>query len=252
MKQFQTYLEDRMKSLKVSYNEHERLIVDVMRLNIKWFLIQCEPSTVNTTYEYIQCTIDEMREKIKYLLSDFQKSTIKEKKEELNLKQAPHKVMTNSCVRLQDELLQLHLAIQKVLGKPELYFIARKKCQEKVQHSDTLLKENFPNHVFTVNGKYVHNVESDSLNSCQIEAICALPDGQVLVADHNNKNVKLLNQQYQVVSHWDVSGYIEDMCMIKPSEVAVTVTSNTTGSNIHEVQFITATQVGSLRYPLPG
>ncbi|KAH3794184.1 hypothetical protein DPMN_147715 [Dreissena polymorpha] len=34
MKQFQIYQEDRMKSLKVSYHEHEKRIVDGMRLNL--------------------------------------------------------------------------------------------------------------------------------------------------------------------------------------------------------------------------
>jgi hypothetical protein len=50
----------------------------------------------------------------------------------------------------------------------------------------------------------------------------------------NNSKVKLLNQQYQVVSHCGVSAWPYDMCMITPSEVAVTAT--------HEVQFITVTQ----------
>ncbi|KAH3879183.1 hypothetical protein DPMN_003085 [Dreissena polymorpha] len=54
-------------------------------------------------------------------------------------------------------------------------------------------------------GKSVHNVKmpSDS-ETCCITAVCALPNGQVLVADYFNKRVKLLNQQYHVVSHLDV------------------------------------------------
>ncbi|KAH3870139.1 hypothetical protein DPMN_033321 [Dreissena polymorpha] len=176
-----------------------------------------------------------MREEIKYLLADFEKSTIKEKKEELNLKQAPIKVVRNSCIRLHYELFHLHVAIPKVLGKPELFFIASKKCLENIQQSDIFIKENLPNHVFTVNGKSVHNVKmpSDS-NTCWITAVCALPNGQVLVADKANFKVKLLNQQYQVVSHLDFrGGLIQDMCLITPTEVAVAV---------HEVQFITVSQ----------
>ncbi|KAH3896021.1 hypothetical protein DPMN_020192 [Dreissena polymorpha] len=176
-----------------------------------------------------------MREKIKYLLAAFEKGTIKEKKEELNLKQAPLKVVKNSCIRLHYELFHLHVAIPKVLGKPELSFIASKKCLENIQQSDIFLKENISNHVFTVNGKSVHNVKmpSDSY-PCWITAVCALPNGQVLVADRFNKKVKLLSQQYRVVSHLDVRDEPWDMCLITPTEVAVAVHD--------EVQFITVSQ----------
>ncbi|KAH3895264.1 hypothetical protein DPMN_019425 [Dreissena polymorpha] len=226
LKQCQTYQEDRIKSLKVSYKEHERLIVDGLRVNIVSYLRECETSTVYP--------ISEMREEIKYLLADFEKSTIKEKKEELNLKQAPLKVLRNSCIRLHYEMFHLHVAIPKVLGK-ELSFIASKKCLENIQQSDIFIKENFSNHVFTVNGQSVHNVSmpSDSYE-CRITAVCALPNGQVLVADRSNKKVKLLSQQYHVVSHLDVRDEPLDMCLITPTEVAVAVHD--------EVQFITVSQ----------
>ncbi|KAH3805581.1 hypothetical protein DPMN_133885 [Dreissena polymorpha] len=239
--QLQTYLEGRMKFLKASYKEHERLIVDGLRLGIISFLLQCENSTVNTTHEHMQYTINEMREQIKYLLADCEKSTIKEKKEELNLKQAPLKVVRHSCMRLHYELLHLHVAVPKVLGKPELSFIASKKCLEKIQQSDILIKENLSNDVLTLSGKSVHNVKmpSDS-NTCWIIAMCALPDGQVLVADYHSYKVKLLNQWYQVVSHCCVTSFIQGMCQITPSDVAVAVNENL--SNIHTVLFITVSQ----------
>ena len=209
--------------------------MDGLRVNIVSYLRECETSTVNTTHKHMQYPISEMREEIKYLLADFEKSTIKEKKEELNLKQAPLKVVRNSCIRLHYELFHLHVAIPKVLGKPELFFIASKKCLENIQQSDIFIKENFPNHVFTVNGKSVHNVKmpSDS-KTCHIEAVCALPNGQVLVADWYNDKVKLLNQQYCVVSHLDIRDNLQDMCLITPTEVAVAV--------YDEVQFITVSQ----------
>ncbi|KAH3870217.1 hypothetical protein DPMN_033399 [Dreissena polymorpha] len=249
MKQCQAYQEDKMMSLKVSYKEHERLIVDGLRVNIVSYLRECETSTVNTTHEHMQYPISEMREEIKYLLADFEKSTIKEKKEELNLKQAPIKVVRNSCIRLHYELFHLHVAIPKVLGKPELFFIASKKCLENIQQSDIFIKENLPNHVFTVNGKSVHNVKmpSDS-KTCWITAVCALPNGQVLVVDRNNNKVKLLSQQYQVVSHLDFrGGLIQDMCLITPTEVAVAVRGKiqfipVSESQRNKIQFITVSQ----------
>ncbi|XP_052265839.1 uncharacterized protein LOC127868247 isoform X3 [Dreissena polymorpha] len=235
MKQCQTYQEDRMKSLKVSYKEHEGLIVDGLRVNIVSYLRECETSTVNTTHEHMQYPISEMREEIKYLLADFEKSTIKEKKEDLNLKQAPLKVVRNSCIRLHYELFHLHVAIPKVLGK-ELSFIASTKCLENIQQSNIFIKENFPNHVFTVNGKSVHNVKMPSESyKCWITAVCALQNGQVLVSDMDNYKVKLLNQQYRVVSHLDFRDRPLDMCLITPTEVAVAMSNK-------EVQFITVSQ----------
>ncbi|KAH3692985.1 hypothetical protein DPMN_193322 [Dreissena polymorpha] len=183
-----------------------------------------------------------MREKITSLLANFENSNVKENKEELKLKQATLISVRESCTRLHNELFHLDVAIHKVLGNMELSFITSIKCQKTIEQSKTYLKENFYNfcnHVFTVNGTSEYNVRlpSDSV-TCFIEAICVLPDGQVLVADYNNSKVKLLNHQYQMVHHCGVAANIEDMCLITPSEVAVAMND---GSNKHEVQFITVT-----------
>ncbi|KAH3749814.1 uncharacterized protein LOC127848194 isoform X2 [Dreissena polymorpha] len=159
-------------------------------------------------------------------------------------------------------------------SKLELSFIATSKCKDKTQHCETFLKKNSlqakvsvtfqpnseivqylsklsglgtiehstktlmvqdnPNKVITVQGKYVHNVKilSDS-NKCNISAICVLPEGQVLVIDNWNYTIKLLDQQHQVVSHCSVTKRPLYMCQITPSELAVTLGSGS------EVQFIT-------------
>ena len=98
--------------------------------------------------------------------------------------------------------------------------------------------EEDPNKVFTLQGKSVKNVKisSDSFES-NIIAILVLHDGHVLVADHINKKIKLLDQRYQVVSHCGVSAWQWDLCLITASEVAVTVSDTLT--NTHEVQFLT-------------
>ncbi|KAH3800124.1 hypothetical protein DPMN_153751 [Dreissena polymorpha] len=54
-----------------------------------------------------------------------------------------------------------------------------------------------------VKGKSEVRILSDS-SECYIRHCCALPDGQVLVADNINNKVKLLDQQCQMISHWDV------------------------------------------------
>ncbi|KAH3737108.1 hypothetical protein DPMN_043684 [Dreissena polymorpha] len=83
-----------------------------------------------------------------------------------------------------------------------------------------------------------HSTES-ARKSNTVHNIDVLSQAYVLVVDWTNQNVKLLNQQYQVVSHWDVNAWPFEMCLITPSEVAVTVNTIT---NIHEVQFITVNQ----------
>ncbi|KAH3749810.1 uncharacterized protein LOC127848195 [Dreissena polymorpha] len=104
----------------------------------------------------------------------------------------------------------------------------------KIEHSaQTLMVQENPNKVFTVKGKSEHNVTIPSdLEVCDFRAICVLSEGQVLVADSDNKTIKLLDQQYlEVVSHCSVTILPYAMCQITPSEVAVTLRI--------EVQFIT-------------
>ncbi|KAH3819440.1 hypothetical protein DPMN_121175 [Dreissena polymorpha] len=105
------------------------------------------------------------------------------------------------------------------------------------------------NHVFTVQWKSEHNVHLSS-DSCtySISAMCILPSGQVLVADGNNRKIKLLNEQYRVVDHlvYDMlmgHRYAKDMCMITPREVAVAVHCYIyMHKDSSVVQFITVTQ----------
>ncbi|KAH3894931.1 hypothetical protein DPMN_019091 [Dreissena polymorpha] len=60
----------------------------------------------------------------------------------------------------------------------------------------------------------------------------ALSQPSVLVADYTNKKVKLLDQQYQVLSHFGVTNNVLDMCLITPSEVAVAVYDDITQSKL--------------------
>ncbi|KAH3789054.1 hypothetical protein DPMN_167221 [Dreissena polymorpha] len=92
-----------------------------------------------------------------------------------------------------------------------------------------------PDTVFTVQGiseYYDVSIQSDS-KSCYINAICVLSDNKILIADVSNKRLKLLNHQYQVVDHCDLSAAPRDICQITPREVAVIVDQDDT----HEVQY---------------
>ncbi|XP_052276530.1 uncharacterized protein LOC127875769 isoform X2 [Dreissena polymorpha] len=184
-----------------SYAEFERNKVKTMRLNIQSFLVQCDDTSMNETFENVEYILDEIRQKVNLLLTDFENGSIKEHKEELKLNQAPLISVIKTCIRHHGELLPLHKAMQKVKYQPELSLIAHYKCLDKIQQCEIYMNENFSDELFSVKGvvsKYKVRIFRDS-DTCNITAVCALPDGQVLVADWQNDKVKLLNQQYQVV-----------------------------------------------------
>ncbi|XP_052251504.1 uncharacterized protein LOC127858407 [Dreissena polymorpha] len=100
-----------------------------------------------------------------------------------------------------------------------------------VEHStQTLTVRGNPDQIIKIDGKSEYDVRAQGDSTCCIRDICVLPTGLVLVVDSNNNNVKLLNQQYQLVSHCSVSHESLCICQITPSEVCVTVGA--------EVQFI--------------
>ncbi|XP_052248814.1 uncharacterized protein LOC127856561 isoform X1 [Dreissena polymorpha] len=109
----------------------------------------------------------------------------------------------------------------------------------RIEHyAQTLTVQGFPDQVIRIDGKSEYDVRlrNDSNNefSCSIRDICVLPSGEVLVLDDENRNVKLLNQHYQLVSHCSVSGEPRFMCQITSSEVGVTIS----GISCKGVQFI--------------
>ncbi|KAH3748997.1 hypothetical protein DPMN_183486 [Dreissena polymorpha] len=140
---------------------------------------------------------------------------------------------------LKGNSLQAKVAISFQPNHEIIQYLSKLSGLGQIERStQTLMGQGNPNKVITVQGKSEHNVNiSSDSNECSITAICVLPDRQVLVVDNNNANVKLLDQQYQVVSYWSAPGKPMGMCEITPSEVAVTL--NGPDTNIHEVQFIT-------------
>ncbi|KAH3876237.1 uncharacterized protein LOC127868557 [Dreissena polymorpha] len=174
----------------------------------------------------------------------------------------------DNCNILEDELKQLSEAVLDLINKSEqeLSFIAGIKCLDMIQESETYLNEicvnvqcSFlfqentdiekylskqsglgkifqkivnPDQLITVKGKAEYNVKiSRDSFTCFITGICCLASGQVIVADQRNKRVKLLNQQYEVIGHCEVSGTIWDLCHISCNKVAVTL-----GGQSHGVQ----------------
>ncbi|XP_052259817.1 uncharacterized protein LOC127864178 isoform X3 [Dreissena polymorpha] len=237
IKSLQINQEASVQSLQRTYKEHGAVMIEQLHGNLSTNIDKCFNSSVGTSGNNLK---EEMCWSVLSILNEFDNITVKElndiKEEVISIKGS----VTSSiykCTSLHNDLSQFHEIVQKIGDNKELCLIASIKCKHIIQQALTLLGKS--GKVFNVQSITKHNVRIPSDKGvCHIRGICVLPHGQVLVVDWNNDNVKLLNQQYQVVSHWDVKAEPLDICLITPSEVAVAVNT----SNIHEVQFITVNQ----------
>ncbi|XP_052221061.1 uncharacterized protein LOC127837752 [Dreissena polymorpha] len=130
----------------------------------------------------------------------------------------------------------------------EKYLSQQASLGRIVDSMQSLTLKTNPNHVMTVKriSEYIVRISSDPNQTCSIRGVCCLPDGQVICADCDNSKVKLLDQNYNVVSHCDVSDSPTDICQITTSEVAVIVDKG--------VQFIAASNgqlVNGRKFQLP-
>ncbi|KAH3896410.1 hypothetical protein DPMN_020587 [Dreissena polymorpha] len=231
-----------IQSLQRTYKEHSAVMIEQMLGNLNTYIDECDNSSVGTSGGNEQYLKEEMCRSVLSIVNEFDNITAKElnemKDEVISIKESVTSSI-HKCTTLHNDLSQFHELVQKIGDNKELCLIASIKCKHIIQQALTLLGKS--GKAFNVQRKSVHNVRipSDSYE-CSIAGICVLTDGQVLVADLKNKRIKLLNQQYQVVNHWDVTAGPWDICLITSSEVAVAV--NDHDSKIHEVQFITVNQ----------
>ncbi|XP_052266364.1 uncharacterized protein LOC127868545 isoform X2 [Dreissena polymorpha] len=100
------------------------------------------------------------------------------------------------------------------------------------------------NNPFTVTKKcqYDLKIPTDGTTS-YYTGICVTTSDYILVADHRNNRVKLLNQQYKVISHCDVPVSEGEMCQISASEVAVTVSDGVQFISVANIQLVKGTKL---------
>ncbi|KAH3737435.1 hypothetical protein DPMN_044028 [Dreissena polymorpha] len=225
-----------IQSLQGTYKEHREIMIKQMFGNLNTYIDECDNNSVGTSGDNEQYLKEEKCRSVLSILNEFDNITAKElnemKDEVISIKGS----VTSSiykCTVLHNDLSQFHEIVEKIGDNKELCLIASIKCKHIIQQERTLLGKS--GKAFNIQRQSVHNVRipSDS-DLCDITGMCALPDGRVLVADFYNNKVKLLNQQYQVVSHCGVTAMPWDICQITPSEVAVAFNN--------EVQFITVSQ----------
>ncbi|KAH3795150.1 hypothetical protein DPMN_148697 [Dreissena polymorpha] len=218
--------------------------------------------------------IREQRKKLNAALDILENTTLKELDEIRTTLQTSFKKDVDKCTRLKDDLQQLGDAVQGLCdkSKKEMEFIASRKCTDKLQECKSYLKKNHvkvqssiifkanidieqylsqqvglgimqfftkeinPYQVLAVKRKSLYNVKiPNEIHQNYITGICSLPNGQLIVADFHNKRLKLLDEDFNVSSHWDVSGSPYGICLITTSEVAVTLGRDS-------VQFISLTK----------
>ncbi|XP_052262164.1 uncharacterized protein LOC127866011 [Dreissena polymorpha] len=245
IKSLQISQELSVQALLRTYKEHVAVMIEQMRGNLNFNIDdidECGNSYVGTSGGHEQYLKEEMCRSVLFILNEFDNITVKELNEMRDEVISIKGSVTSSihkCTSLHNDLSHFHEFVQKIGDNKELCLIASIKCKHIIQQALTLLGKS--SKVFNVQSITKHNVRIPSdKRICNIGGICVLPDGHVLVVDCTNQNVKMLNQQYQVVSHWDVNARPVDICLITPSEVAVAV--NDHDSKIHEVQFITVNQ----------
>ncbi|KAH3853627.1 hypothetical protein DPMN_096158 [Dreissena polymorpha] len=236
---------------------------------------------VEVSYTVKLQEIRDMRSQLNATLDELENTTMKELDEIRTTLQKSLKNDVDKCSRLKDELQQHVEAVQSLCGKSkkEIEFIASRKCLEKIQQSETYLKKNplkdqtfmifhadidieqylskksglgrivvmNSNQVLTVKRKSEYTVKiSSDTKPCSLSGICILPSGHVIVVDRNNEKVKLIDQQYNIVNHSKVSGFLSDICLITPSEVAVTV-----GNDVQFISVINGQLITGRRFQLP-
>ncbi|XP_052271641.1 uncharacterized protein LOC127872348 [Dreissena polymorpha] len=81
-------------------------------------------------------------------------------------------------------------------------------------------------------------IPCDKSTSYIIMGMCSLFNGQILLADHINNRLKLLDLQHNVVSFCDMSGSPYDMCLITPCQVAVAVGKGIQFVSVHSGQLV--------------
>ncbi|XP_052235683.1 uncharacterized protein LOC127847672 isoform X1 [Dreissena polymorpha] len=128
LKKLQNYWDTNMQSLQVSYNKqlHE---------------------------------IGQTRQKINTILDEIENTTLKELEDKMTTLKASVNTNVDNCSKLQNELTRLRDTIHDIVdkGKAELSFIASKKCLEKINQSETYLKEN----LVQVESSLTFHVDSD-------------------------------------------------------------------------------------------
>ncbi|KAH3768852.1 uncharacterized protein LOC127845491 [Dreissena polymorpha] len=209
--------------------EQQRLKVNELRQEINACITQFENNPLTDSSGQEQ-TITDVRLKIDSLLLITNFETSLERTHDPLIKlDVPHRIDIVNILMYQKKL-------NTILNLEQLHVDDSQTCLDTMQQSKIILKDYFPDLVFTYIN-FANIILSDNyFFSYNISSICTFPDGRIIVADGGQLNVKLLDNQYNIVSLCVTSACPRKMCRITTSKVAVTVGAHR--PNINEVQII--------------
>jgi len=78
-----------------------------------------------------------------------------------------------------------------------------------------------PDHTFVKESETRYNAWHGKEETSNIYDMCALPNGQTLLADYNNKSLKLLNDKFTMITSHKLGKPPISLCYVSSSEVAV-------------------------------
>lgn len=87
--------------------------------------------------------------------------------------------------------------------------------------------------------------ENSPEENCDLTASCALPNGEIILADMNNRRLKKMDKDFKIVDHCDLPGCPRDVCYSKNKDmVAVTLFDSA-------IQFVDVVGTMTLREKIP-
>ncbi|XP_052256923.1 uncharacterized protein LOC127862031 [Dreissena polymorpha] len=236
LKQFHSKLEANIQSVESSYEQRLQEVSDV-RHKLNAALDQLEKATLTE--------LDDMRTALQASLKNDVDNCNRLKDELKQLRDAVQDLADRSKAELSfiverkcmDTILESKVYLKEhdlkvdnsvafqANTEIERFLTKQFNLGKTLLRTQSLAVQQDPNHVLAVKQKNEYDVRipSDPSNSSYITGICVISSDNILVADYNTKRVKLLNQQYKVISYCDVPVNEGDICQISECEVAVTV-----------------------------
>ncbi|XP_052778622.1 uncharacterized protein LOC128216071 [Mya arenaria] len=229
-------------------------------------------------YKNIVAEIKFLRKEIDSILDQIEKATIEQLDNTIGDLENDVRDDVKKCVNMNDQLKRLMENFNQMIGKCKetKSYIVYRKCTAKLNQTDYLISEiqrkpkeeihfefdktivsslkslktfGFTGMNYSKQDKYCtyqvlsskqYNVKMNKdEETCTITGICGLPSGHIVISDGRwNGSIKLLNSQFEVIDHCDLSAP-NDVCSIAANEVAVAVCNSTKKD---EVQIIKVAQ----------
>ncbi|XP_052251560.1 uncharacterized protein LOC127858436 [Dreissena polymorpha] len=199
-----------------------KLSVDIEQLSNKIETVLAELNNFKITQEASIQTVEgslneklqeirELRKKLNSALDELENTTLKELDEIRTTLQTSLKKHVECCSKLKDELQQLNEAVQGLCdkNKKELEFLASRKCLEKIQESETYLKESpvkmQSSMIFQANidiAQYLSQQYSLGRIAVSMQSLSLkmIPDLVLTVKRKSEYNVKVLSDTSQTCS----------------------------------------------------